>query len=228
MRRDRIGKLDCLINDDENAKTCIFLFHGYGASAEDLAPLSEVINLDKPVTWVFPNGILDVPIGPGFMGKAWFQIDVEALNAAMLSGKPRDMSDKHPKGIDRASELAREAISVMADQYDNVIIGGFSQGAMLTSEVVYSGKFRPKGLVNLSGTLLDKDNWKRGMNELKGLPLFISHGNFDEVLGVKFAEQYSQMAKESGLDTEFHSFKGGHEIPPHIISELTSFYRRLV
>ena len=57
-------------NSDSEPSTVIF-FHGFGADAYDLKSLSEVLSTKNPSRWVFPQGILEVPIGPGWTGRAW-------------------------------------------------------------------------------------------------------------------------------------------------------------
>src|SRR6185437_12531546 len=74
----RYGKLD-VVEVENGRELCVVLFHGFGADAHDLAPLSDVSSQIK-ATWIFPNAGLQVPIAPGFMGRAWFHIDVAALD----------------------------------------------------------------------------------------------------------------------------------------------------
>jgi len=53
----------------------IILFHGFGAGAMDLVPLSGVYKQRPRPTWLFPNGPLEIPIMPGYNGRAWFPVD---------------------------------------------------------------------------------------------------------------------------------------------------------
>jgi phospholipase/carboxylesterase len=83
-----IDGLEFIHVENDPKKPAVMLLHGYGASMDDLFPLFEY--LAKDWNWFFPNAPLEVPIGPMMSGRAWFPIDMEALNAAMMSGQHRD------------------------------------------------------------------------------------------------------------------------------------------
>jgi predicted esterase len=44
-------------------------------------------------------------------------------------------------------------------------------------------------------------------------------------LGYEFAEKLFEVLSDAGLDGEFISFSGGHEIPPKVITQIASFLR---
>ena len=77
--------------------SAMILFHGYGASAEDLAPLGAEISPERKV--YCPEGPIAVPIGWAMEGRAWFPIDMEALMAAQEQGGFRDFSRALPTGV---------------------------------------------------------------------------------------------------------------------------------
>jgi phospholipase/carboxylesterase len=214
------------IKGDPNAPT-IILFHGYGASAYDLYPLHQVIDAPKGTNWVFPDGHLEIPIGPGYYGKAWFPIDMEALQRAMMTGSFRDFSEITPPGLDLAREKALSMLEALAIPFEKLIIGGFSQGAMLSTDIALRNEKSPRGLSILSGTLLNKDLWVELAAKKSSMTFFQSHGRADPVLGYQPAKDLNQLLRDAGMVGEFVSFPGGHEIPMEVIQGMNRYIKQL-
>lgn len=215
------------IRGKESAPT-IVLFHGYGASAYDLYPLHQVIGAPPGTNWIFPDGHLPVPLGPGYFGRAWFPIDMEALNRAMMMGTYRDFSGSTPAGLEEARDKALGMLSALGIPFNELIIGGFSQGAMLSTDLALRHESNPKGLVILSGTLLNRDIWAELLLKKGSLTFFQSHGRNDPVLGYPPAKELNEMLRSSGMVGEFVSFPGGHEIPYEVIEGVTRYIGGLV
>lgn len=193
----------------------------------DLAPLAGVIDPKGEYNWYFPNGSLDVPIGPGFFGKAWFNINIAEFDEAVRTGRHRDMSARRPKGLDEAFQLASTFLDSRKLSNAPLILGGFSQGAMLATEITLMMKETPKALVILSGALLDAKNWKSKMAAKKGMKFFASHGTNDPILSYEGAQDLVKALTESGWDGHLETFRGGHEIPQNVLQNLVYFLRGL-
>lgn len=205
----------------------IILFHGYGASAYDLYPLHQVMEAQEGTNWIFPDGHLEIPIAPGYNGKAWFPIDMEALQRAMMMGTFRDFSEITPPGLDVAREKALAMIDALAIPFDKLIIGGFSQGAMLSTDIALRHNKNPRGLFILSGTLLNKDIWVELAAKKSSMTFFQSHGRGDPVLGYQPAKDLNNVLRDAGMVGEFVSFPGGHEIPLEVIQGMNRYIKQL-
>jgi phospholipase/carboxylesterase len=203
----------------------MILFHGYGADAYDLRSLSEVITPRIPTQFLFPQGVLEVPIGPGWTGRAWWNIDMAALQAAAATGTPRDLSkEKHPTLPDLRKRVFAE-IAKLNVPWNQIILGGFSQGAMLATDLFLNAPEAPKALVILSGALVNKEEWKALAPKRAGLKYFMSHGKGDQVLGIRGASQLESLLNESGMKGSLMSFNGTHEIPMEVIQRLNEFLK---
>jgi phospholipase/carboxylesterase len=198
----------------------VVLFHGYGADANDLAPLADYFSSGNQANWFFPQGTLTVPIGPMMSGRAWFHIDIDALDRALREGATRVLSDKRPGGIDRAADMAAESIAVLRKTSNNIYLGGFSQGAMLATEVFVSGRHNCDKLAILSGTLIDRDNWERQIAAAPRVPIFWSHGQNDPILSFAEAEELRDLFLRYEYPVEAVPFRGGHEIPERVLERM--------
>ncbi len=228
MKRHKIGPLECIDIDDANqpAGKVLILLHGYGASCEDLASLANMIRVPG-LRMIFPNGPQEVEIGPHMTGRAWFPISISDLERTNSTGAPPSFETTTPPGSKKAREAVTEMMARLGIPASQIVIGGFSQGAMLATDVSLQMHEQVGGLVILSGALVNKDIWAQKLEQHKGLQFFQSHGEQDPVLPVNSARNLNQLLLKSGAKGQMLSFRGGHEIPLEVISRLQSFISQI-
>lgn len=225
-RRLRAGLLNAIEFPAQAAPLTVVLFHGYGADGADLAPLAREVDQEKPLRWIFPDASRPLEVG-GMGGRAWFDIDVEALERAQRSGNAWDHSKTRPEGMVEAREAALDFIAELALPWDKLVLGGFSQGAMLATELALSGPRAPRGLMILSGSLIDEERWTRLAGSRKGLPFFQSHGSADPILGFSLALRLEALLRAAGLEGSLLRFEGGHSIPSEVVAGMGTFLNGL-
>jgi phospholipase/carboxylesterase len=223
----QLGKIHCLeINKDDNAPWVIF-FHGFGADCNDLFSLGELIRTKKNYNWLFPNGFLEVPIGPGWTGRAWWPVDMMEIQRAAENGEHRDFSDTTPPGLIRAYDLAMEMIKQLRVPWENIVLGGFSQGAMLATELYLRAPVAPAGLVIMSGTLLHQEEWKNLASNRQNKKFFQCHGTMDPILGITQAQKLETLLTQNGMKGSLLPFRGGHEIPQPMLLKISEYLNSL-
>jgi phospholipase/carboxylesterase len=196
-------------------KKSVLMMHGYGATAEDLAFLKNEVAIGQEIDWYFldgPNGV------PFFSGRSWFAIDFDEIDH---SGG--NFSDKRPEGIDAAIEYVIKFIKEKNISVPHLIIGGFSQGAMVALEVALCLEESVAGIIFLSGTLVDAQNIRAKASSKKALPLLQLHGFDDGILSITHAQKLAPLLEEAGWEVEAHYFKGGHTIPLQGLSWMSQF-----
>jgi phospholipase/carboxylesterase len=236
MRETRLGPLDVRITGGTDREgggegPVVVLLHGFGAPGDDLVPLWRTVDVPPEVRWVFPAAPLSLPsMGFGMESRAWWMIDVLALERAMAAGEARDLSGEHPEGLDEARQQVLEMLEALDRELSpsRLVLGGFSQGAMLALEVALHTERELAGLVQLSGTLLNEAEWKPRLGARRGLPVLQSHGRADPLLPFSMAERLRDLLSAAGLDVDFVPFRGGHEIPGTVITRLEALIRRVV
>lgn len=219
----RFGNLDAIEvpNTDANALTVICL-HGYGADMRDLAPLASELQTKRPITWFFP----DAPEVLDWGGRAWFPIDVAAFEEAQRAGTPRDLSLKEPEGLEWAREELQRFIKGLEKPWENIVLMGFSQGAMLAVDLALRAEAVPAGVVILSGTLVDKIKTAALAPAKKGMPFFQSHGSVDPILGFAQARALEKVLVEAGWRGQLRRFEGGHAIPAETLEGLKGWLEK--
>jgi phospholipase/carboxylesterase len=201
----------------------LVLLHGYGSSAEQWAPFTKTIWLPPGGRFVFPQApeTTAPPDGPA-EGRAWWKLELAAH--IRPGGSLPDLSATSPPGIKTAATLVRE---VLQDTRGTVVLGGFSQGAMVASEVAFMSDVPMRALVLLSGTMVDEAAWTEHFSRRRGLPVFLSHGRSDDVLPFATAERLRHKLEAAGTVVTWCPFEGGHEIPAEVVIALNAFLRGL-
>jgi phospholipase/carboxylesterase len=207
----------------------VVLMHGFGAPGDDLVGLAEMLDVPEGTTFVFPEALHALSELPTLRvlgdGRAWWPIDFERRASAIERGALHELLREEPPGLARA----REAVLRMLDSLprERLVLGGFSQGAMLAADVALRSDVKLDGLVLLSGTIIAEDEWRARLASRAGLPVFQSHGTDDPLLPYAIAEQLRDALVAAGMSVTFDSFDGGHGIPPATMKRLGEWLRAL-
>lgn len=214
----------------------VVLCHGFGAPGTDLVGLAEALVALEPalsgVRFVFPAAPLELADFGASDARAWWMIDFDVI-ARLRAASPealREFRRQEPDGM----PAARRALHALVDEvmntsglaYSKLVLGGFSQGAMISTDLALRLEEAPAGLAVLSGTLLIEEVWRKKAASRAGLPVFQSHGRIDEVLPFQAARWLESLLREAGLEIEFSAFDGGHEIPLDALRGLAAFLKR--
>lgn len=207
----------------------VVLLHGYGAPGDDLVPLARVVGAPAGTRWAFPAAPLALPM-PYMDARAWWPIDLRRFEEAQRTGVSIDRSSEVPPGMAPARERIVQLLGELGERLrpSALVLGGFSQGAMLTLEVTLRTEVPLAGVALLSGTLLAQDEWVPLMPRRKGLRVFQSHGDEDPLLSPSAAARLRVLLEDAGLDVDWVPFAGGHEIPPPVVSGLRAFLGRVL
>jgi phospholipase/carboxylesterase len=108
-----------------------------------------------------------------------------------------------------------------------LVLGGFSQGAMMALDVALQRDSKPAGLILMSGTLLAESVWGPRFSRLAGLPVLMSHGRHDQLLPFSASEALRDKLRAAGANVEWIEFAGGHEIPPVVVDAASTFLQKL-
>lgn len=210
----------------------VVLLHGYGAPGDDLVPLQRVLNVPREVRFAFPAAPLELPELAAYGGRAWWPIDVQALQQAAARGRPRDRASETPPGLLAAHELVVGLLNGLTRELnvpaESLILGGFSQGAMLSCDVALRTALPLAGLILLSTTLLSRDEWQPRMAARNALPVLQTHGLQDPLLPYESAVELRELWRAAGANVDWTEFRGGHELPQSVLEAMGKFIRRVV
>ena len=187
------------IRPGTSSKHTLFLLHGLGSDEQDMFGLAH--ELDPRFTVI----CLRAPksYGPGY---SWFPIEWT------------------PTGISMKDEDAEKSLEMLADELPSerdgiVLVGGFSQGSMMSSGILSKHSELIDGAVLLSGRIIPSF-FVNPPEALVEIPVFIAHGELDEVLtfdqGTALKEQVSGISS----NVEWHAYRMGHTVSLEEIRDL--------
>jgi phospholipase/carboxylesterase len=184
--------------------TALVLFHGRGADEHDLVPLLGALDPEGLFDGYTPRGPLSLPPG----GAHWYAV-------------PRV---GYPDPATFAEGFAAAAQVVDDLPHENVVLGGFSQGAVMSLAVgLGEGRPRPKAIVAFSGFIPEVEGWSLGGGPWPAIA--IGHGTYDEIIPVEFGHRARDRLVAAGAVVLYRESPMGHAIDPGFVSDLRPFLR---
>ncbi len=186
------------------AKSYLYFFLGQKVLPSDI-PI-KIILLQSP----YKKVMLERP-----MGTSWFTISSFPLVSRECYNFEEAKNVK--KDIEKVID---EEVKLIECKYENIFIGGFSQGGCLALLVGLTFEHILGGVICLSGYLFPEIEIKE---EKKNLNIFVGHGEEDDV--IHFLTSMEEMKRiENFKGFEKHSYPGkGHTITSEEIDDLRNF-----
>jgi phospholipase/carboxylesterase len=189
------------------AAGALVLLHGRGADEHDLFPLLDAFDPERRFHGYTPRGPLALPPG----GAHWYVV-------------PR-VGYPDPPTFHESYALLSDWLDALP--YERVVIGGFSQGAVMTYALgLGEGRLRPAGLIALSGFIPDVEGWELDL-ESRFPPIVIAHGAYDPVIPVEFGRKARDVLTRAGAEPRYFESPIEHSIDPGVIPELQVFLASL-
>ena len=211
--------------------------HGYGASGEDLVPfVPELLEREPrlaPVRFAFPAGPLSLGMAAWGDARAWWPLDWMKLSTLSRSPEGRqELRNEVPEGLGSARRKLQGCVEALLAGTslppERVVLGGFSQGAMLATDLALSWEQRPAALVALSSVLLAANRWRALAPRRAGLPVIQSHGRQDPILPYSEGEALRDFLTVAGLAVEFIPFDGPHTVHPDALDRVAQLLGSLL
>jgi phospholipase/carboxylesterase len=196
-----------------------------------LVALWRYLNVPDEVRFLFPAAPLNLDMGFGD-ARAWWMLDMERVTQARAQGQWDALSQEIPLGLSPARTQMQDVLSLAIESLSvpsqSLVLGGFSQGAMLSTDLVLHSDIPFAGLALLSGALIAKQEWLTRLPNRQGLPVFQSHGTDDPILAFSMAKQLREHIQLAGLPVSWVEFRGGHEIPIQVLEGLGTFLKSVL
>lgn len=218
-RADGWGGLEVERRGDDDAPCAVVLLHGYGAPGTDLVPLGATVARASGCLAIMPAAP-----EPAGSGRQWWSLDDWRRRAA--AGE--DLSDQVPAGLEDASRRVQGVLRTLGARGiapDRIVLGGFSQGAILALDAGLHSERPLGGIAVLSGTLLARSRWLAAIERREPPPVLMTHGPSDPLLPFDQAEALRRILAEQQVSVTLVPFSGGHTIPAVARERLIGFVR---
>lgn len=194
----------------------VVMLHGYGSAPEHFLGLANRTDLPAGTHFVFPRAPLAIPdVDHGTM---WWPLPTD------LEEIPR----RREPGMDEARVRVSALLDRLAEAYPHrpMLLGGFSQGAMVSLDVALHDPRPLAGIALLSGTMIDEADTVPRLERLRGRRMYVSHGTHDQVLRYEGDAHLVELMREHGADVHFTTFTGAHVVTDDVSTELAAFITR--
>ncbi len=178
---------------DKNSRRLMVMLHGLGDSLAGFRWLPPALNLP----WL--NYLLVNAPDPYYGGYMWYDFTGDAGSGVRCS---RNLL------FDLLDEQRRAGFAT-----EDTILGGFSQGCLMTIEVGCRFPHRFAGLIGISGYVFEPEMLLRGLSPMAREQRFlITHGFQDPIIPFAVVRQQIENLKSAGLNISWHEFVKAHAI----------------
>jgi phospholipase/carboxylesterase len=208
----------------------VIFLHGWGADGTDLAPLSDALaqalpDKAKKTAFFTPDAPDICSANPA--GRQWFALSFDEAGR-----------QKHPDLCWQAATIIHKLLDSLCHdlgvQAKRIILGGFSQGGMISLAAGPSYHQRIAGIFSLSGAYLTMSQQQVLQAAAKGhldsdFPILLVHGDDDSVVLPHALGQAKEALEELGATPDMHMVKQlGHGIDAAVISHLVAFLSKIL
>lgn len=174
----------------------VILLHGRGASAESMIPLAEELDLDG-VHFIVPQAAQH----------RWYP---QSAFGPIEANEP-DLSSALMKIETIIAGLRDDGVPE-----ERIVLGGFSQGACLSSEYIARNARKYGGLFVLSGALIGPPGTPRDYpGSLDGTPVFIGGSDVDPWIPDDLQRETAKVLERMGGEVDFRIYDG----MPHTVNQ---------
>jgi len=187
---------------NEKPKNAVILCHGYGGDGKDISLLASYWRTYLPETiFVCPDAPERCAVSP--TGYQWFDLMDQTKEQILIKSLVAEI---------KLNTLIDEVMEKNSLNGEKIIIGGFSQGCMISLQTGLKRKNKINSIVGYSGKIIDTNHLKQNINSRPNVILM--HGDKDEIVPVNFLLEAKEFFKQNNYKIESKIFKNcEHRIP---------------
>ena len=199
-----------------NVYPIVILLHGFGADMNDLIGMISYLS-QEPCIYVFPNAPIDLKASYSFDGFAWIDPPDQPTHEGL---------EFLSNSLDILMDEVFEKYNVMGN---NVVIGGFSQGGMLSYWYGFQHPKKFKGIICLSGKLIFENEFFQNLNhKIRDQNIFIEHGVQDNIISIFDARKARDLLIKNGFENlEYYESEIGHSIGDSTYPRLSRWLKKI-
>ena len=221
---DNLLKGPSISKHDKPSKLMVML-HGYGDNAANFIHLAQLIDQED---WEMQYVALNAPsiMKGNTMGYQWFDLYPGGVYIADAGEKEYEMINQE---IEIAVTKLIDTINFYLEQLElnisDCFVMGFSQGGLISFELAKRMNTMFAGVAVLSGRIIQRN--EKPNKFLQKTPIFISHGNQDDVLPILNFEKSIAYLEKNKYVFESHLIEGdSHTISPNTINLFQKFVKK--
>jgi phospholipase/carboxylesterase len=201
----------------------VIWLHGLGADGHDFEPIVPELRLPGalPLRFVFPHApVRPVTLNQGMRMRAWYDI------LRLDGGAEDDAGIRASQGLVEAliAEEVKKGIEAA-----RIVLAGFSQGGAIALHTALRHPAPLAGVLALSTYLPLNRTVKAEAGEAnRKTPIFMAHGQYDDIIPLARAEQSRKILAEAGYDVQWKTYPMPHSVCAEEIADIASFLVRIL
>lgn len=204
----------------QEAPPLLVLLHGYGSNEQDLFGLAPY--LDERLLIVSARAPLTLMPG----GYAWFHLDIDERGVRL---DPRQFV----RQAALVADFVAEACAAYGADPQRVLLGGFSQGAMISAAVLLSRPELLAGALLMSGAMLPEvlpllQPPGFDPQPLAGKPVLAVHGTYDPVLPIALGRATRATLERLPLALTYREYPMAHEVSLESLRDVAAWVKAAV
>ncbi|CAG8595747.1 5156_t:CDS:2 [Paraglomus brasilianum] len=207
----------------------VFFLHGLGDSGEGWAPAADQIRKAMPhVKFILPNApVRPITINGGYHMPGWFDI-FELGHLERMLGAGEDEAGIL-NSMTSISRLIRDEVN-SGIPAQRIVVGGFSQGCAIALATSLTSEYKFAGIIGLSGFVPSRNKiLSMAADANKTTPIFLAHGNADEVIPFEIGKMTSELLTSKGYNVTFKSYpRLGHTFGTAEARDMTAFLQQVI
>ncbi|MBS1651827.1 MAG: dienelactone hydrolase family protein [Bacteroidetes bacterium] len=195
----------------------LVILHGYGSNENDLFDFSKG----------YENKFIVLSLGGPLKageGKAWFNLEFLQNKNFKYDYKEVELSRK------KIQEAISKTCRQLVIDSSNVILMGFSQGAIMAYDIAFKSTLKIKGVLALSGLLLPETiKNKTVFSKIQNTRFYIAHGYSDNTIDVSEADKVNELFTKNQIkNVLFKKYQMPHTFCGDELRDIKSFLFKLV
>ena len=186
----------------QKPKNAVILCHGYGGDGNDISILANY--------WknYLPDTIFLCPDAPekcavSSVGYQWFDLMDQSKQQILTKSLVAEM---------KLNQLIDEVKVQNNLEANKIILGGFSQGCMISLQTGIKRKDKINSIIGYSGKIIDTEHLSK--NIVSRPKVILMHGDKDDIVPINFFLEAKEFFIKNNYPVELKSFKNcEHRIP---------------
>lgn len=213
LLKENVSGLEYLIKKG-TGNDVVILLHGYGSNEKDLFSFAQYFPAETTV--ICPRGAISY--SPTSF--SWYDIQFK-------------QDGNHLRNMEQAKqsaykiELFLSIIKMELNINGSTVIGGFSQGAIMSINLAMEKPELIDGVIGMSGTLLHEKlspnpNY---YNDYKNLNVFYAHGTQDQLLPIAHGLNCKKLLEKAQVNLTYNEYPIAHTISNEELQDILNWYK---
>lgn len=204
-----------------DATACVIWLHGLGADGFDFEPVVEMLNLPH-IHFILPHApYKKITMNNGYEMRAWYDL------FGLGKDSPQDVTGIETSRAEIETLIAHA--NTLGIPTHRIVLAGFSQGGAIALHTALRYTHTLAGVLALSTYLPLKHTLPTQKSvENQSTPIFMAHGDMDEVIRIETALSSRQQLLDSGYTVKWHEYPMAHSVNANEIADIRQFLLKIL